>query len=118
VSEVSEHQRRTLWHTAWGVAVAASTAFAIGYGASHYADPSIGAERTPAWPLFVAIAVVLGSVWFLLAPELHQWPFAEQPSGTESHDDVLTGALSATGESAPIGGFRIESAPHEDDPTG
>jgi hypothetical protein len=117
---VTEDQRRTVWRTGWGVAVAASAAFSIGYGASHYADPSIGAERTPAWPLFVSIAVVIASVWFLLAPNLHQWPFDEKPgSDPHAHDDVLTGTLSEAGEPAPIGSFRIDPpASHEDRPTG
>jgi hypothetical protein len=117
VSELNEEQRRTLWHTGWGVAVAASAAFSIGYGASHFADPSIGAERTPAWPLFLAIAAVLVSIWFLLAPELHRWPFEARPHGPEAHDDVLTGELSGEGEPAPIGGFRIEAPEHHDQPS-
>jgi hypothetical protein len=118
VSDVSEQQRVTLWHTGWGVAVAASTAFAVGYGASHYADPSIGAERTPAWPLFLSIVVVLASVWFLLAPNLHQWPFAESPDAAAPHDELLTGELSDEGEPAPIGSFRIDPpvSPGDDDP--
>jgi hypothetical protein len=118
VSEVTIEQRRTLWRTAWGVAVAASAAFSIGYGASHYADPSIGAERTPAWPLFVSIAVVLVSIWFLLAPTLHQWPFAETPGESGAHDELLTGELSDAGEPAPVGSFRIDAPERGDHPPG
>jgi hypothetical protein len=73
---VADEQRRTLWHTAWGVVLAASGAFSLGYGMSRAADPSVGASRPPLWPLFISLAVVAVSLWFVLAPTLHRWPFA------------------------------------------
>jgi hypothetical protein len=72
-------QRRTLWITGWGVVLAASTAFSLGYAASRRADPSVGASRPPGWPLILSLLVVLVSLWFVLAPRLHQWPFAKAP---------------------------------------
>ena len=72
---VADEQRRTLWHTAWGVVLAASAAFSLGYGMSRAADPSVGASRPPLWPLFISLAVVAVSLWFVLAPTLHRWPF-------------------------------------------
>ena len=74
-----EEQHRKLWQTSWGVVLAASAAFSLGYGASRSADPSVGASRPPAWPLFVSVLVVAVSVWFVLAPRLKRWPFAEHP---------------------------------------
>ena len=72
-------QRRTLWITAWGVVLAASSAFSLGYGASRRADPSVGASRPPGWPLILSLLVVLVSLWFVLAPRLRKWPFAAAP---------------------------------------
>ena len=79
-----DQKRRTLWHTAWGVVLAASGAFSLGYGASRSADPSVGASRPPAWPLFISVLVVIVAVWFVLAPRLHRWPFEETPT-TDAH---------------------------------
>jgi hypothetical protein len=79
---VDDEQRRTLWRTAWGVVLAASGAFSLGYGMSRAADPSVGASRPPLWPLFISLAVVAVSLWFVLAPTLQRWPFeacAEPP---------------------------------------
>jgi hypothetical protein len=78
-----DEQRRTLWRTSWGVVLAASAAFSIGYGASRSADPSVGASRPPGWPLVVSVLVVAVSLWFVLAPSLHQWPF-DQPELDDS----------------------------------
>jgi len=81
-----DDRRRTLWRTSWGVALAAASAFSLGYGMSRAADPSVGASRPPAWPLFPSVLVVLVSLWFVLAPTLHRWPFEEHetppPDGT------------------------------------
>jgi hypothetical protein len=75
-----DEQRRTLWRTAWGVVLAASAAFSLGYAASRASHPSVGASRPPAWPLFISVLVVAVSVWFVLAPKLHRWPFEERPA--------------------------------------
>ena len=74
-----DEQRRILWRTAWGVVLAASAAFSLGYGASRAAHPSVGASRPPMWPLFISLLVVAVSIWFVLAPKLNRWPFAEHP---------------------------------------
>lgn len=106
-----------LWRTAWGVALAATTAFTIGYSASHFADPSIGAERTPLWPVFVALALALTSLWFLLAPTLHRPPFATPPEPAAEHDGVLMGELAdADDDHAPLGTFRVDGPAHHDQP--
>jgi hypothetical protein len=60
--------------------LAASAAFSLGYGASRAAHPSVGASRPPAWPLVLSILVVALSVWFVLAPTLHRWPFEARPT--------------------------------------
>ena len=73
-----EDRRRTLWRTSWGVVLAAASAFSLGYGMSRAADPSVGASRPPAWPLFPSVLIVLVSLWFVLAPTLHRWPFEER----------------------------------------
>jgi hypothetical protein len=116
VSDGDQEQRVTLWRTAWGVVVAASVAFTMGYGASHFADPSVGAERTPAWPLFVSSAVVVVSLWFLVAPNLRRWPFELKRDAREPHDEPWTGRLSDEDEPAPIGSFRVEPPQPRDDP--
>jgi hypothetical protein len=86
-------QQRTLWVTAWGVVLAASAAFSLGYGASRRADPSVGASRPPAWPLIISLLVVLVSIWFVLAPRLRKWPFAEVPAAdTPTGPDENTNA--------------------------
>ena len=72
-------QQRTLWVTAWGVVLGASAAFTLGYGASRRSDPSVGASRPPGWPLVVSLIVVAVSLWFVLAPRLHMWPFVKSP---------------------------------------
>jgi hypothetical protein len=104
-------QRRTLWQTAWGVVLAASAAFSLGYGASRSADPSVGASRPPAWPLFISIVVVLVSVWFVLAPRLHTWPFEEQPADevAATPGPWLT-ELTETDDpdTAPLAAFHVE----------
>ena len=30
------------------------------------------------WPLFISLLVVAVSLWFVLAPTLHQWPFDDR----------------------------------------
>jgi hypothetical protein len=85
----AEEKRITLWHTAWGVVLAASSAFTLGYAMSRAADPSVGASRPPAWPLFISFLVIAVSLWFVLAPRLHQWPFETRPNEArpvEEHD--------------------------------
>jgi hypothetical protein len=73
-------QQRTLWITAWGVVLAASAAFSLGYGASRRAEPSVGASRPPGWPLIISLLVVAVCIWFVLAPRLRKWPFAHEPA--------------------------------------
>jgi hypothetical protein len=80
-----DEQRQILWRTAWGVVLAASPAFSLGYGASRAAHPSVGASRPPAWPLFISVLVVAVSIWFVLAPKLHRWPF-ETRSAADDQD--------------------------------
>jgi hypothetical protein len=92
-----DEQRRTLWRTSWGVVLGASAAFSLGYGASRSADPSVGASRPPAWPLVISALVVAVSLWFVLAPKLHRWPFEERveatpDDGPESWSTELTDA--------------------------
>ena len=57
--------------------LAASGAFSLGYAMSRASDPSVGASRPPVWPLFISLLVVAVSLWFVLAPTLHRWPFDE-----------------------------------------
>jgi hypothetical protein len=106
-----DQQRRTLWHTAWGVVLAASGAFSVGYGASRSADPSVGASRPPAWPLFISVLVVVLAIWFVLAPRLHRWPFeaapADEPSKTEPWLTELTETEDP--DAAPLAAFHVES---------
>ena len=86
-----EDRRRSLWRTSWGVVLAAATAFSAGYAASRASDPSVGASRPPVWPLFISLLVVAVSLWFVLAPTLHQWPFDErgEPGNTDAaHDET------------------------------
>lgn len=78
-----DDRRRSLWRNAWGVLLAASAAFSAGYGASRNAEPSPGASRPPAWPLFISLLVVAVSLWFVLAPRLHRWPFDERTNDHE-----------------------------------
>jgi hypothetical protein len=88
----AEDRRRSLWRNAWGVVLAASTAFSAGYGASRNADPSAGASRPPAWPLLISLLVVAVSLYLVLAPTLHRWPFEErehEPTGTEDGEPWL-----------------------------
>jgi hypothetical protein len=73
-----DDRRRSLWRTSWGVVLAAATAFSAGYAASRASDPSVGASRPPVWPLFISLLVVAVSLWFVLAPTLHQWPFDDR----------------------------------------
>jgi hypothetical protein len=80
-----DEQRRILWRTSWGVVLAVSGAFSLGYGASRSAHPSVGALRPPAWPLVLSLLVVACSIWFILAPRLNRWPFA--PSPTDGDED-------------------------------
>jgi hypothetical protein len=110
-------QRRTLWQTAWGVVLAASGAFSLGYGASRSADPSVGASRPPAWPLFISLLVVVVAIWFVLAPRLHRWPFEETPTDGASGPEPWLTELTETDdpEAAPIAAFHVEGPPaHED----
>jgi hypothetical protein len=79
-----DEQRRTLWRTSWGVVLAASLAFSIGYGASRNAQPSVGASRPPGLPLVLSLLLVAVSLWFVLAPRLHRWPFADEPGGPDA----------------------------------
>ncbi|HEY5012293.1 MAG TPA: hypothetical protein VIK61_06255 [Acidimicrobiia bacterium] len=83
-----DEQRRTLWRTSWGVVLAASLAFSIGYGASRNAQPSVGASRPPGWPLILSLLVVAVSLWFALAPRLHRWPFTDRPDGPNAPGDA------------------------------
>lgn len=85
-----DDQRRTLWRTSWGVVLGASTAFSAGYAASRASDPSVGASRPPVWPLFISLLVAAVSLWFVLAPTLHRWPFekhTEDPGGAGTDSD-------------------------------
>jgi hypothetical protein len=110
-----DDQRRTLWQTAWGVVLAASAAFSLGYGASRSAHPSVGASRPPAWPLFISVLVVAVSVWFVLAPRLHRWPFEDAPVDAargETAEPWLT-ELTETDDpdAAPLAAFHVEAPP-------
>ena len=103
-------QRRTLWITAWGVVLAASAAFSLGYGASRSADPSVGASRPPAWPLFISVLVVVVSIWFVLAPRMHRWPF-EEPTTDASRPEPWLTELTETDDpdAAPLAPMRVDS---------
>jgi hypothetical protein len=115
----TDQQRRTLWQTAWGVVLAASAAFSLGYGASRSADPSVGASRPPAWPLFISVLVVVLSVWFVLAPRLHKWPFEETPDGAVEKSEPWLTELTETDDpdAAPLAPFHVDASqdqpPHE-----
>ena len=108
-----DDQRRTLWLTAWGVVLAASAAFSLGYSASRSADPSVGASRPPAWPLFISVLVVVVSVWFVLAPRLHRWPFEEQPSNEVAPSEPWLTELTETDDpdAAPLATFHVDASP-------
>jgi len=101
--------RRTLWHTAWGVVLAASAAFSLGYGASRSADPSVGASRPPAWPLFISVVFFVVSIWFVLAPRMHRWPFEEPPAGATGSQPWLK-ELSETDDpdAAPLAPMHVD----------
>ena len=117
-AKLIDDRRRTLWRTSWGVVLAAASAFSLGYGMSRAADPSVGASRPPVWPLFVSVPVVLVSLWFVLAPTLHRWPFeARRGQGTEPPEPWL-GELTETddAETAPIATFTIEGEASAPDP--
>jgi len=107
-----DEQRRTLWRTAWGVALAACTAFALGYGASRSSKPSINASRPPLWPLPVVIAIGIVSLWFVLAPTLHQWPFDRAAPGDAPQPpaEPWLAELTETGEpdDAPLLPFHVQ----------
>jgi hypothetical protein len=102
--------RRTLWQTAWGVVLAASAAFSLGYGASRSADPSVGASRPPAWPLFISVLVVVVSIWFVLAPRMHRWPF-EEPTTDASRPEPWLTELTETDDpdAAPLAPMRVDT---------
>ena len=106
-----DEKRRTLWLTSWGVVLAASSAFTLGYGASRSATPSIGASRPPGWPLFITVFIVAVSLWFVLAPKLHRWPFEERPVDDSEVAEPWLAELGDTGDpqEAPLGTFRIET---------
>jgi hypothetical protein len=109
-----DEQRITLWRTAWGVVLAASGAFTVGYGASHAADPSIGASRPPVWPLFISVLIVAVSLWFVLAPTLHRWPFEPVPGEPAGDAEPWLAELSdADQPNATVGTFRIEGSADE-----
>jgi hypothetical protein len=103
--------RRTLWHTAWGVVLAASAAFSLGYGASRSADPSVGASRPPAWPLFISVLVVAVSIWFVLAPRMHRWPFEDRPGDATGSQPWLT-ELTETDDpdAAPLAPMHVDTS--------
>ncbi len=92
---MDDERRRTLWRTSWGVALAASAAFSLGYAASRSADPSVGASRPPGWPLIVSVLVVAVSLWFVLAPKLHRWPFEPRPVDEAAPVEPGLGELTA-----------------------
>jgi hypothetical protein len=114
---VVDEQRRKLWQTSWGVTLAASAAFSLGYGASRAANPSVGASRPPAWPLFLSVLVVAVAAWFVLAPRLRRWPFAERPTDTGDAPEPWLVELTESDDpdAAPFGSFTVEtdSAPHD-----
>jgi hypothetical protein len=107
----TDQQRRTLWQTAWGVVLAASGAFSLGYGASRSADPSVGASRPPAWPLFISVLVVVVAIWFVLAPRLHRWPFDETPTDDAAGGEPWLTELTETDDpdDAPLAAFQVET---------
>ena len=107
-----DQDRRTLWQTAWGVVLAASAAFSLGYGASRSADPSVGASRPPAWPLFLSVLIVAVSVWFVLAPRLHRWPFDQHPGGAVEESGPWLTELTETDDpdEAPLARFHVETS--------
>jgi hypothetical protein len=109
--EFLDQQRRTLWHTAWGVVLAASTAFSLGYGASRSAHPSVGASRPPAWPLFISVLVVALSIWFVLAPRFHHWPFEERPAEPPHDGEPWLHELTETDDpdAAPVAAMHVET---------
>jgi hypothetical protein len=77
---------------------------------SRAADPSVGASRPPAWPLFVSVLVVAVSLWFVLVPALHRWPFEEQRDDDGGPPEPWLGELAETddAETAPTATFTIE----------
>ena len=83
-----DDRRRSLWRTSWGVVLAASSAFSAGYAASRASDPSVGASRPPVWPLIISLLVVAVSLWFVLAPTLHQWPFDDRGDAGTDRDET------------------------------
>ncbi len=107
--------RITLWRTAWGVVLGATFAFSLGYAMSRAADPSVGASRPPVWPLFLSVPAVLVSLWFVLAPTLHRWPFERgavdgseppepwlaEPTETEDPDPAPIATFQIGGDTAP-----------------
>jgi hypothetical protein len=117
-AQTPDQQRRTLWQTAWGVALAASAAFSIGYGASRSADPSVGASRPPAWPLFISVLVVAVSLWFVLAPRLHRWPFEDTPGDEVATSEPWLTELTETDDpdAAPLATFHVEAQPPPETP--
>jgi hypothetical protein len=104
-----DEQRRTLWRTSWGVVLAASGAFSLGYAMSRASDPSAGASRPPGWPLFVSLLVVAVSLWFVLAPTLHRWPFETGADRGGQPPEPWLAELTETEdpEHAPIATFTI-----------
>ncbi len=106
----TEEQRTSLWRTAWGVVLAAATAFSIGYAASRGSHPSVGAGRPPLWPLPIALGIGIVALWFVLAPTLHQWPFQERSPGPSAGPEPWLAELteSESPDDAPPLPFHIE----------
>jgi hypothetical protein len=64
--------------------------------------------------LFISIVVVLVSVWFVLAPRLHKWPFEEPPPVDDAAktEPWLTDLTETDDpDAAPLATFHVES-PH------
>ena len=64
--------------------------------------------------------VVVVSVWFVLAPKLHRWPFEERPIDAAGKPEPWLGELTETDDpdAAPLATFRVvgdasDATPHD-----